>query len=770
MTFGAETERTLAQARCEAIGLGHSHVGSEHLLLGILARKSSGAYRLLRRFGWDAEAVRSLLPQGTPYLPLPQGLSQNMKQILRDGARTARQFGRSMIEPEDLLLSLLRREDACAVRLLRDNGTDPDHVFTDLYLNLVSATETVAERRMPMRLLEQFCDDMVERASDMDPVIGRHQEIDMVISILCRKNKNNPALVGEPGVGKTAVAEGLAQCMAAGRVPEQLQGRRLLRLNMASVLAGTKYRGEFEERVRDILAEIRRCGNVILFVDEMHTLVGAGSAEGAIDAANLLKPALGRGEIQVLGATTLEEYRKHIEKDAALERRFRPVTVREPSKEETLAMLEGLRPGLEKHHKIRIAPEAMQAAVELSCRYLCDHFLPDKAVDVLDEAASVAAGRRRGDGSSEETRRQLHAELTKAVREDRFEQAAALRDRLQQLARQQRTLFGKTVLEAEDIALVIARRTGVPVGRVSSSDKEQLSHLEARLRQTVFGQPHAAQAVAEAVCRGRLGLADEDRPVASMLFLGPTGVGKTALCKALAECVFGSCDAMVRLDMSEFMEQHAVSRLIGAPPGYVGHGEGGELTEKVRRRPYCVVLLDEVEKAHRDVLGLLLQVMEDGILTDSMGRHVNFRNAIIVMTSNLGSGCHAMEQVGFLGSGAPAGAKKALKDFFSPEFLGRLDCVVEFKALDTDALRAIAERELERTARRARRAGVSLQIESAVADAIARSCLRGEGGAREIRRTIRGRIETQVAEMLLKGKCDKLCVTVADGHPVVREP
>ena len=756
------------QARCEAVSLGHSHVGSEHLLLGLLARKNSEAYRLLLRFGWDAEAVRSLLPQGVPYLPLPQGLSRNMRQILRDSARNARQFGRCRIEPEDLLLSLLRREDACGVRLLRENGTDPNCIFTDLYLDLVGVTETVAERRQPMRLLEQFCDDMVERASDMDPVIGRQQEIDMVIGILCRKNKNNPALVGEPGVGKTAVAEGLAQCMAAGRVPEQLQGRRLLRLDMASVLAGTKYRGEFEERVRDILAEIRRCGNVILFVDEMHTLVGAGSAEGAIDAANLLKPALGRGEIQVLGATTLEEYRKHIEKDAALERRFRPVTVREPSRQETLAMLEGLRPGLEKHHKIRIAPEAMQAAVELSCRYLCDHFLPDKAVDVLDEAASVAAGRRRGDSTSEDTRRQLHAELTMAVREDRFEQAAALRDRLQHLARQQRTLFGKTVLDAEDIALVIARRTGVPVGRVSSSDKEQLAQVEEKLRQKVFGQPHAAQAVASAVSRGRLGLADADRPVASMLFLGPTGVGKTALCKALAETVFGSTDAMVRLDMSEFMEQHAVSRLIGAPPGYVGHGEGGELTEKVRRRPYCVVLLDEVEKAHRDVLGLLLQVMEDGVLTDAMGRHVNFRNAIIVMTSNLGSGSHAMEQVGFLGSGAPAGAKRALKDFFSPEFLGRLDCVVEFKALDMDALRAIAERELEKTARRAQHAGVSLQIDCAVADAIAGCCLHGDGGAREIRRTIRSQIETQVAEKLLKGKYDKLFVRVLDGHPVVQ--
>lgn len=768
--FGVEAERALTQARIEAIGLGHGQVGSEHLFLGILSVRHTKASLVLNRFGWTAEAVRGLLPRGTPNLPLPQGLSENARQILLRAAQIADELKSALITAEHLLMAILRTQTSAAVRLLWENGTDPDCMFTDLYLIMQDVAEPAAERRTVMRLLEQFCDDMVEQASAMDPVVGRQREIETVIAILSRKNKNNPALVGEPGVGKTAVAEGLAQCMAAGRVPEQLQGKRLLRLNMASVLAGTKYRGEFEERIRDILAEIRRCGNVILFIDEMHTLVGAGSAEGAIDAANLLKPALGRGEIQVLGATTLEEYRRHIEKDAALERRFRPVEVKEPSKEETMAMLEGLRPGLEKHHRIRISEEAMTAAIELSCRYLCDHFLPDKAVDILDEAAAVAAGRRRGDGYAEEARRKLHGELTLAVKEDRFEQAAALRDRLQQITRQQRTLFGKTVLDREDVALVIARRTGVPVGKVTSSDKERLLQLKQSLQQRVIGQPGAVEAVAAAVCRGRLGLADEARPVASMLFLGPTGVGKTALCKALAECVFGSCEAMVRLDMSEFMEQHAVSRLIGAPPGYVGHGEGGELTEKVRRRPYCVVLFDEVEKAHRDVLGLLLQVMEDGLLTDSMGRHVNFKNTIIVMTSNLGSGSHVMEQVGFLGNGQTAGAKKALKEFFTPEFLGRLDCTVEFSPLNTDTLRAIAERELQRTVSRAQQAGVRLQTDRETAAYLAETCLQGEGGAREVRRLIRSTIETAVAEKLLCARGElKLHTRVKEGVLSVQE-
>ena len=755
-----ETERTVTQAGREAVRLGHGQVGSEHLLLALLERRSSDAAWLLEQYGWNAEGVRAMLERGTPGLPLPQGLSAGARRILLLAGEAARELGAAQILPEHLLLALLRTADSAAARLLEQGGTCLDCLFTDLYLILDGALRRPPERGSVMRLLEQFCEDMVERANAMDPVIGREEEIETVMGILSRKQKNNPALIGEPGVGKTAIVEGLAQRMAAGQVPEQLQSKRLLTLNLASVLAGTKYRGEFEERVRDILSEIRRCGNVILFVDEMHTLVGAGSAEGAIDAANLLKPALGRGEIQMIGATTLEEYRKYIEKDAALERRFRPVTVREPSREDTLAMLEGLRPGLEKHHHIRITQEAMEAAVELSSRYLTDHFLPDKAVDLLDEAAARARNRRCGDHSGEENRRQLNQELTQAVRENRFEQAAALRDRLQQLVRQQRGLFGRAALDREDIAAAVSQRTGIPLGRVTQSDRERLLHLSEELQKQVLGQREAAEAVAAAVCRGRLGLADGARPVASLLFLGPTGVGKTALCKALADCVYGSRDALVRLDMSEYMEQHAVSRLLGAPPGYVGHGEGGELTEKVRRRPYCVVLLDELEKAHRDVTGILLQVLEDGVLTDSMGRHVDFRNTIIVMTSNLGSGRTGLDQVGFLGKGEGDPARKALQEYFSPEFLGRLDCIATFRPLSAATLQAIAEKELAQTVERAARAGARLQTDAATAGFLAGQCVKSPGGARDLRRAIRREIETPVAQRLLTA-AGGLCLRTA---------
>ncbi len=773
MELSREVTRILAAARQEAIGLGHSLVGSEHLLLALVSRRGSDAAWLLEERGWTPEAIRRLLRRaggsGTPGLPLAQGFSPRALAILAGSATEARRLGAAEIQPEHLLLALVRATDSTAARLLAVNGTCLDLVFTDLYEDLLTGVShrQEAERGVPMRLLEQFCEDMVDRAAGSDPVIGREQEIETVIAILCRKNKNNPALIGEPGVGKTAIAEGLAQRMYKGQVPEQLKSKRLYSLNLASVLAGTKYRGEFEERVRDIVQEIRRSGNVILFVDEMHTLVGAGAAEGAIDAANLLKPALGRGEIQILGATTLEEYRRHIEKDAALERRFRPVTVREPDRETALLMLEGLRPGLERHHRIRISREALEAAVDLSRRFLPDHFLPDKAVDLLDEASARVSSRCQGD-SSEEARRALSRELSLAVQENRFEQAATLRDKLQQLLRQQRGLLGQKSVGREDVAAAVSQRTGIPVGKVSQSDRTRLLGLRETLSRQVLGQEKAVAAVAEAVCRGRMGLADERRPVASLLFLGPTGVGKTALCKALAEAVYGSRDALVRLDMSEYMEQHTVSRLLGAPPGYVGHGEGGELTEKVRRRPYSVVLLDELEKAHRDVTALLLQILEDGVLTDAMGRHVDFRNTIVVMTSNLGSGRNNLEQVGFLGSKVANPAGSALKDYFSPEFLGRLDCITQFSPLSAETLEAIARLELQETVQRAERAGAALTLDDGTAPCLAGQCRRGTGGARDIRRVIRTQIEAPVAQRLLEaGARTALRTAVEDGRVVV---
>ncbi len=752
------TEQTLwilQRAAMEARMLGHGQVGSEHLLLSLMLHRSSWASWLLERYGWEPDALRQLIlrrsGRGEPQLPLAQGLTDGACLIIQTAAEDARLQSASGIGPEHLLLAVTRNRETAAAMLLAENGTELDELFTELYMNMGGGIvlSRPLEGGLVMRLLEQFCEDMVEKGNRMDPVVGREEEIDAVQNILCRKNKNNPALIGEPGVGKTAVVEGFAQRMAAGRVPEPLQGKRLLSLNMASVLAGTKYRGEFEERIRDILQEIRRCGNVILFVDEMHTLAGAGSAEGAIDAANLLKPALGRGEVQIIGATTLEEYRKHIEKDAALERRFRPVTVREPTQAVTLTILEALRPGLERHHRLRISKEAMEAAVELSCRYLPEHFLPDKAVDLLDEAASRVRNRQRGE-TGEDLRQKLDQELRQAVRENRFEQAASLRDRIQQVVRQQRSLVGRKGVEREDVAATVAQRTGIPVGKLNCSDRERLLTLEQELTQRVLGQEEAVAEVTRAVCRGRLGLADGARPVASMLFLGPTGVGKTALCKALADCVYGSQDALIRLDMSEYMEQHSVSRLLGAPPGYVGHGEGGELTERVRRRPYCVVLLDELEKAHRDVTAILLQVLEDGILTDSMGRHVDFRNSIVVMTSNLGSGSRAMDAVGFLSEKGQGPGEKAAREFFTPEFLGRLDCVTTFRPLTQEVLCAIAEKELQQTVRRAEKAGACLKTDKAAADWLAKQCAGGAGGARDLRRRIRRELEAPLAQRLLK--------------------
>lgn len=734
------TRQVLQRALGLSCLLGHSYVGTEHLLIAIALTPCAPACRAMQ---WQNVSAQELLGQfvlshgrGVPTARLAQGLSVRARRALALASAE-----KSPVSPEGLLCAMLRDEKCGASRLLARCAVNADLLFTDLYLG----QNTRKEQPMPnTRLLDQFGVDLVERADKAERIIGRQREIETVLQILSRKHKNNPALIGEPGVGKTAIVEGVAQYIAAGRVPEQLRGKRLFALDMASVIAGTKYRGEFEERIRDIVAEVRRVQNVIIFIDEMHTLVGAGAAEGAIDAANLLKPALGRGELQLIGATTLTEYRKFIEKDAALERRFRTVQVREPSREETREILEGLRSGLEAHHRMTISAEALDAAVELSCRYLTDKFLPDKAVDLLDEGAACASMSRTL-GCPTDAAQELEQSLRDAVRAGRYEEAARLRDRLQQ---RRQTPAVPRMVQARDIAFAVSNRTGIPVGTLSLSEKQRLRGLEATLSKRVIGQEAAIRAAASAVRRGRSGLAEQKRPVAAMLFTGPTGVGKTELCKALAEAVYGSEGAMIRVDMSEYMEKFSVSRLIGAPPGYVGHDEGGELSERVRRRPYSLVLLDELEKAHRDVCGLLLQIMEDGILTDSTGHCVDFKNTLLVMTSNLGSEYAGRAALGF-GAQAEDMTLRALREHFPPEFLGRIDCIAAFRPLGEAELSDIASKQLEALRARAQARKLDFSYSPSLSNALARRCVGKRGGARELRRLIQAELEAPLAANLL---------------------
>lgn len=771
--YTAKSETVLRGAWRSAADLGHSYVGGGHLLLALADSAGSAAGRLLRWAGLGPEQVRgSLLHRfgsGDAAAPVPQGLSPEVRRILGGAVREMRQLGKRRVCPEHMLLAISREARGEAADILRERGVEADCVFSELYRSL-RCQEAAEKREHDLRLLEQFSVDLVAKADQMETIVGREAEITTVIEILSRKNKNNPALIGEPGVGKTAIVEGLAQRIAAGQVPEPLLGRRVMALDMASLVAGTKYRGEFEERIRDIIVEVKRAGDVILFVDELHTIVGAGSAEGAIDAANIMKPALGRGELQIIGATTTEEYRKFIEKDAALDRRFRTVQVREPTDAETVEILRGLRPGLEKHHRVRITDGAIDGAVRLSRRYLTDRFLPDKALDLLDESAAalrVSELRRRFGRPEQENQQELEQALEGAIRRSQFERAAELRDRLRRL---QETRGGAAVTE-ETLLPVVSRKTGIPVGRLSQSERARLVGLEAELGRSVIGQPEAVRIAAGAVRRGRSGLADPRRPVAALLFMGPTGVGKTELCKALAEAVYGSRDAMLRLDMSEYMERHAVSRLIGAPPGYVGHGEGGELTEKVRRRPYSLILLDELEKAHRDVTGLLLQILEDGILSDSEGRRVDFRNTLIVMTSNAGSSAGSSGPLGFLPGTAEDRAMDSLRALFPPEFLGRIDAVAVFRRLGRPELRAIAEKLLRELAARAAASGVTLKFSDDTADCLAGACS-PESGARDLRHRIQKEIEDPLALQLLnraEGPCSA-AVRVEDGRLAVSVP
>lgn len=789
--FDPLTQKVFRQAWAIAGALGHGYVGTEHLLIGLLRTPEARACRLLLWEGAQPDRLLALLLEGsgrgTRLLRLPQGFSNEAGRVI------AAASGGGCVRPEDLLLAMLCRERCGAVRLLRAAEISEEALLPALCAAVQSGKETKMQN---LRLLDQFGVDMVERADKTELIVGRQREIESVLQILSRKHKNNPALIGEPGVGKTAIVEGVAQYIAAGRVPEQLKGKRLYLLDMASVIAGTKYRGEFEERIRDILAEIRRAGNMILFVDEMHTIVGAGSAEGAIDAANLLKPALGRGEVQIIGATTLEEYRKFIEKDAALERRFQSVQVGEPDEKQALQILHGLRPKYEAYHGLSIEDEALRTAVTLSKRYLPDRFLPDKAIDLIDEAAaSVKLSARSASPelkALEEKASAAARDKETAIRAQDYEKAARLRDaeesfRTQAAAerKKQAREAEKTAVRvtAEDIAAVVSNWTGIPVTRLNESESARLLTLEETLHARVVGQEDAVRAVARAIRRGRVGVKDPKRPVGSFLFLGPTGVGKTELSKALAEAVFGSEDAMIRIDMSEYMEKHAVSRLIGSPPGYVGYDEGGQLTEKVRRKPYSVVLFDEIEKAHEDVWNILLQILEDGVVTDAQGRKVDFRNTAVIMTSNIGakSITAAGTPLGFApeeqkSADAQFAAVKAaviaeLRRTFRPEFLNRVDETIVFRRLSREDCAEIARRLLAQTVSRAAALGITLEADEDCAVSLAERGYDVSYGARPLRRLIRGEVEDALATCLLDGTLasgDTAVLTAENGTLCVR--
>ena len=750
-SFTERAQAALRLAQESSAELGHGYVGSEHLLLG-LAREGRGvAARVLAGQGLDGETLKSSIARmvgvGAPGGRPSQGLTPRCKRVIELSLSEAARMGSSYVGTEHLLMGILREGDGVAVRVIAANGLEPRRLYGDVVSAMGgelpppfrSGGRAKGERDYAAsgdsKLLDQFSRDLTRMAAGglLDPVIGRDEEIRRVIQILSRRQKNNPALIGEPGVGKTAVAEALARRVARGEVPDTLKNRRIVTLDLASMLAGTKYRGDFEDRVKCIIKEVQRAGDVIVFIDELHTIVGAGSAEGAIDAANILKPALGRGEIQVIGATTPEEYRKHIEKDAALERRFQPVNVPEPDGECCERMLLALRGSLEAHHGLRITDEAVSAAIRLSTRYICDRYLPDKAIDLLDEAAS----RVRVDGSP-----------------------------------------SRTQVEASDVAEVVSAWTGVPASAITEPESERLLRLEEALHRRVVGQDEAVSAVARAIRRGRVGLADPRRPLGSFLFLGPTGVGKTELCRALAEAVYGDEEALIRLDMSEYMEKHAVSKLIGSPPGYVGYGEGGQLTERVRRRPWSVVLFDEIEKAHEDVYNLLLQIMEDGRLTDSEGRRADFRSTIVVMTSNVGAKAITENRpaLGFSGAardgdGAVREAVMAeLRQTFRPEFLNRVDDAIVFRRLTPADVRRIARGLTDAVRERMRALGVQLEVTDAALDLLAERGFDPTYGARPLRRCICTQLEDPAAEALLSGRTgpgDRLIADAKDGKLVL---
>ncbi len=779
--FTERGQRALLAAQREAAQLGRTYVGTEHLLLGVL-NDPGAAQAILREISLDSarEEIVQILGRGDDDSPIKTMVyTPRTKKVLEQSVREARDLKQNYVGVEHILLALMREREGVAAHVLIKMGLDLSKARDEL-LRAINGQEEGgnllpggAEAETPT--LDQFARDLTKAAmvGELDPVIGRSKEIERIVQILSRRTKNNPVLIGEPGVGKSAIVEGLAQLIVEGNIPEILRDKRVVSLDLASMLAGAKYRGEFEERLKNAMAEIKKAGNVVLFIDELHTIVGAGASEGAIDAANILKPLLARGEMQCVGATTLNEYHKYIEKDAALERRFQPVNVGEPSKEESVAILMGLRDRYEAHHRVQITDEAIEAAVTLSDRYISDRFLPDKAIDLIDEAASrvrIKAFTAPPDMKEQEARLEaLNKETEEAVAHEDFEKAAHLRDQKKQLHNEmaqrrnqweQRRNSQVEIVGEEEVAQIVSAWTGIPVSRMTEDEAIRLVKLEEILHNRVIGQNEAVKAVARAVRRARAGLKDPNRPIGSFIFLGPTGVGKTELCKALGEALFGDENSLIRIDMSEYMEKFSVSRMIGSPPGYVGYEEGGQLTEKVRRKPYAVILFDEVEKAHPDVFNILLQILEDGRLTDGQGRVVDFKNTVVVMTSN--AGAHELKRQRSLGFGSAANDEKGyemmrdnimdeVKKTFRPEFLNRVDEIIVFHALEQDEIDQIAKLMMETVKERLRERGIELEVEDEALRVISKSGYDLQYGARPLRRAIQRMVEDSLSEEILLG-------------------
>lgn len=801
--FTAKANEALNQAINSAEILGHTYVGSEHLLLGLLKVGSGVAAAVLNKSGITAENIEELMRAnigcGTPTKLSPDYFTPRAKRVIETAIAGCNEIGKKYVGTEHLLIGILNEGDNYAVRFIAMLGADPTALMSEA-MKVTGFPDTDAsssntggysrksgETKTPT--LEKYGRDLTDQAQKgkTDPVIGRAKEIERVIQILCRRTKNNPCLIGEPGVGKTAIVEGLAQKIANGDVPEILAGKKVFALDLTGMVAGTKYRGDFEERIKSVIDEVTKSKNIILFVDEVHTIIGAGSAEGSTDAANILKPALARGEFQLIGATTISEYRKNIEKDSALERRFQPVTVSEPNETDAILILKGLRDKYEAHHKVKITDEAINAAVKLSSRYITDRYLPDKAIDLIDEAGSrvrlVESAAPPELKSLEESIAKTEAEKEDAINSQEFERAARLRDSEKNLKKEladkksewhEKNLHTSGTVTEEDVASIVSAWTGVPVSQLTEEESARLLRLEDVLHSRIIGQDEAVTAVSKAIRRGRVGLKDPKRPIGSFLFLGPTGVGKTELCKALAEAMFGSESMIIRLDMSEYMEKHTVSKLIGSPPGYVGFEEGGQLTEKVRRNPYSVILFDEIEKAHPDVFNMLLQILEDGILTDSQGRRVDFKNTVIIMTSNVGARLITEKKTNLGFAGIAGDDNKdvrelimgELKNTFRPEFLNRVDDIIVFRKLEKTDIEKIADKMLEDLSKRLEGLSIRLECDGSVSSLLAERGFDPVYGARPLRREIQNDIEDPLSEKILDGSIkngDTVKCTVKDG-------